>query len=247
MNTNISLKEVKKRCKRENSEANNRLHWFSSNFAIYFSYIFLKLRFSADLVTIIFFILGFFGAILYSFNSIILTLLAYVFWRLHIIVDMSDGDVARYYKSYSIRGAYWDSVIHSFLNPLYCLSISYSFYLQFDDNIFLIIGCLLSFSSSVLMGVKNNFFKAKYLNKETYSKTSNQISNNNTNFFYKLFFVSSEILGMEGLIFFTITARLVDIREYAVCLLIIYLTSNLVVCAIKFYNLSYYGYYRTKN
>ena len=55
MSTKIYLKEVKKRCKRENSIANNRLHWFSSNFSIYFSYVFLKLRFSADFVTVLFF------------------------------------------------------------------------------------------------------------------------------------------------------------------------------------------------
>ena len=246
MSTKIYLKEVKKRCKRENSKANNRLHWFSSNFSIYFSYIFLKFRFSADFVTVLFFILGFAGAILYSFNSIILSLVAYVFWRLHIIVDMSDGDVARYNKSFSIRGAYWDAVIHSILNPLYFISISYSFFIQFENNLFLIIGCLSSLSMSVLMGVKNSYYKAKFFNKETYNPIIN-VNSDNKSIVHKLFFVSSEILGMEGFIFLTIVVRIIDVDIFAVCLLLLYLMSNIFISGLKFYNLSYYGYYKTKN
>lgn len=246
MSTKVYLKEVKRRCKRENAVANNRLHWFSSKLSIYFSYVFLKLRFSADLVTIIFFILGLIGAFLFSCNSVVSSLFAYVFWRLHIIVDMSDGDVARFNKSFSIRGAYWDAVIHSILNPLYFIAISYSFFLQFDNNIFLIFGCFTGLSCSVLMGIKNNFYKAKFFNKEIYSPGIEKKSNSN-NLLGKLFFVLSETLGIEGFLFLTMIVRIIDIESFGIGLLVAYFIFNSLIGGIKFYNLSYFGYYRTKN
>ena len=75
----ITFENVKERCRRKNADANNKLHWFSSKFSIYFSYIFIKLRFTADQVTIIFFITGLIGSLLFSFNSILLSILGYFF------------------------------------------------------------------------------------------------------------------------------------------------------------------------
>ena len=96
------------------------------------------------------------------------------------------------------------------------------------------------------MGVKNNYYKAKFFNKEIYTPIINDNSDNNS-LIYKLFFVSSEILGMEGFIFLTIVVRIIDVNLFAVCLLLLYLVSNIFISLLKFYNLSYYGYYKTKN
>ena len=67
-----------------------------------------------------------------------MSIVGYILFRLHIIVDMSDGDVARFNQNFSIRGAYWDAMIHSVLNPLYYISICFSFlgnsYLSNFDN-----------------------------------------------------------------------------------------------------------------
>lgn len=186
--TRITLSEVKEKCKRKNAEANNKLHWFASKFSIYFSYFFIRLKFSADQVTIMFFLIGLLGSVFYSFNSLVYTILGYVLFRLHIIIDMSDGDVARFNKSFSIRGAYWDAVIHSIVNPLYYVSISYSFFIQFDNEIFLILGAFMGISSSVLMAVKNNYYKAMLFNNETYKpKKPNGSTNKGVKF--KIFFL----------------------------------------------------------
>ena len=170
--TKTSLSDVKKGCKRKNAEANNKLHWFSSKFSIYLSYVFIKLRFTADQVTIIFFLVGLLGVFSFGLNSLPLSILGYLLFRLHIIIDMSDGDVARFNQSFSIRGAYWDAVIHSILNPLYYIFICFSFYIQFDNVLFILIGPLLGLSSSVLMAVKNNYFKAMLYNGLALNKQS---------------------------------------------------------------------------
>ena len=121
--TNPSFKEVVNRCKRRNNEAMEKLFWFSSKISIHFSYLLIRLGVSADQATILFFLVGLTGSFMYIFESPLLTFLGYVFWRLHVIIDMSDGDLARFNQSFSIRGAYWDAVIHSILNPLYYVFI----------------------------------------------------------------------------------------------------------------------------
>ena len=244
--TEITLLEVKKRCKRKNAEANNRLHWFSSKFSIYFSYFFLKMRFTADQVTFIFFFVGLIGSLLYAFNSLALSLIAYFFFRLHIIIDMSDGDVARFNKSFSIRGAYWDAVIHSILNPLYFVFISYSFFIQFNNNIFLILGAFMGVSSSVLMGVKNNYYKALFSNKISTSPIKSKKSVDKS-IKDNLFALISNGASIEGFILITVLVRFVDKEVFAIVLLIGYLILNIVISIVKFYLLSFKGYYEGRN
>lgn len=249
----ITLEEVRKKCRRNNAESNNRLHWFASKFSIYFSFIFLKLRFSADQVTITFFLVGLLGSGSYAFNSIIMSIVGYILFRLHIIIDMSDGDVARFNQNFSIRGAYWDAIIHSVLNPLYYISICFSFYLQFDNNSFIIIGALLGLSSSVLMAVKNNYFKAMLFNGMSLTKNVTLDSpvekklNIKKNIKYKSIYFLSEILSIEGFIFLTVFVRLFDKELFAYILLFIYFFSNILITAVKFYQFSYNGKTFTKS
>lgn len=237
--TAVTLKYVKEKCKRKNSELNNKLHWFSSKFSIYFSYIFIKLGFTADLVTFVFFVLGLIGVFLISSNSILISIMGYVFFRLHIIVDMSDGDVARFNKSFSIRGSYWDSVIHSVLNPLYYLAVVYSFYVQFEDIYFVLFSPFVVLSSSILMSVKNNYYKALFQNnrqnlvKELTNKTSLR---------FKLFYIISEVLSIEGFLFTSIFIKLIDSKQLALIHLITFFLSNITASLLKFYQYSYKGY-----
>ena len=242
----ITLKETKEKCKRKNSEANNKLHWFSSKFSIYFSYFFLKLKLTADQVTIVFFCVGLMGSFLYSSISLISSFIGYIMFRLHIIIDMSDGDVARFNKSYSIRGAYWDAVIHSILNPLYYILILYSFYIQFDSITFLILGSFAGLSSSILMGVKNNHYKAMFLNNET-SKAKKEEKLQKRDWKFRLFFISSEILSIEGFVFLTLLVKYLDVELLAIILSVCYISANLLISAMKFYELSYNGFYKKKS
>lgn len=236
----LTLNETRDKCKRKDNKLNNKLHWFSSKFSIYFSFFFLKLKLSADQVTIIFFLIGLVGALLFTFNSIILSVIAYIMFRLHIIIDMSDGDVARFNQSYSIRGAYWDAIIHSIVNPLYYVFISYSFYVQFDNDIFLILGAFSGISSSVLMAVKNNYYKAMLFNKISLEdKKNNHLKVKNFKFF--ILFTLSEIMSIEGFVLLTVLVRLIDIELLAFILVFAYLGFNILIGAVKFYQFSYKG------
>ncbi len=235
----ISLQEVKNRCKRENAKENNQLHWFSSMFSIYFSYFFIRLKLTADQVTIVFFLLGLTGAIFYSTNTLLCSLLGYLFFRLHIIVDMSDGDVARFNKSYSIRGAYWDAMIHSILNPLYCIAISFAMYTRFDDVFFLLLSPFMALSAGLVMAVKNNYYKACYFN--NLQKESVKKSTPKKNIKYWMFYIASEVLSMEGFVLGAVIVTAISTLFVVKMYMLLFLLANILVCLIKFYQLSYTG------
>ncbi len=249
--TKITYKNVKERCQRKNANANNKLHWFSSKFSIYLSYLLIRIGVSADQATTLFFLIGLAGSLLYISVLPFLTFLGYILWRLHVLVDMCDGDIARFNSSFSIRGAYWDAVIHAVLNPLYYILICFSFYLQFDNNLFILIGALLGLSSSVLMAVKNNYFKAMLFNDINLNKkgSASNFKKNTTleNIKFKLIYFLSEILSIEGFVFLTVFVRIMNLELYAFILVSIYLISNLLISFIKFYQLSYKGKTFTKS
>ena len=236
--------EIKEKCRRKDYLKNNSLHWFSSRFSIYFSYVFINLGLSADFVTFIFFIIGFAGALLFSFNSFCCFLIGYLLYRLHIIIDMSDGDVARFNKSYSVRGVYWDSVIHSVLNPLYYISCCFSFYFYSENEQFLFIAPFLGLSSSLLMSVKNNYDKALFKNNAENVVLDNKIKNNLK---FKIFNFISEIVSIEGFLFFTLLIQYFQISNFMLLFIYIYLVLNIIVSLVKFLLLSYKGHYPKRN
>ncbi len=160
----FTLDEVKLKARRNNNDSNKRLHFFASHFSIYFSWIFLNLRLSADAVTGIFFITGLCGAVLFSYSDIVLVIIAYSLWRLHIIFDICDGEVARFTQKFSINGAYWDYMIHSVLYPLTYASICFALYKKFNNDTFLILGAFGSIIVSQTLSVKNNYYRAMLFN-----------------------------------------------------------------------------------
>jgi phosphatidylglycerophosphate synthase len=246
---NLSFNEVLEKSKRRNDSANNSLHWFSSKFSKYISYVLIKIGVSADQATILFFLIGLIGALLFMSVSPILTLLGYVLWRLHIIIDMCDGDIARFNSSFSIRGAYWDAVIHSVLNPLYNILICVSFYVQFDNNLFLFLSSFLGMSSSLLLSVKNNYYKAMLHNNIPYNRSSVEkklVMTGLSKIKYKITYILSEILSIEGFLLLSVVVRFVGIESYALNLILLFMVFNCAIACVKFYSLSYKGKTFTK-
>jgi len=160
----FTLDEVKLKARRNNNDSNKRLHFFASHFSIYFSWLFLNLRLSANAVTGIFFITGLCGAVLFSYSDPVFVIIAYSLWRLHIIFDICDGEVARFTQKFSINGAYWDYMIHSVLYPLTYASICFALYKKFNNDTFLILAAFGSIIVSQTLSVKNNYYRAMLFN-----------------------------------------------------------------------------------
>lgn len=242
----ISLDEVKIKASRKNSEKNNRLHFFASKFSIYFSWLFINLGMNANQVTVVFFITGLIGSICFLSQQIVFILLGYLLWRLHIIFDLCDGDVARFTQKFSINGAYWDYMIHSLLYPLFFININLALYLKYEQDLFMFIAAFGGVVVSQLLAVKNNYYRAMLFNKVPLQ--SNLGSNSQGNVKYFLFNSIKSLLSFEGFLLLYVVLSFLTENSYAfLCLMIFYSLVFLAVVSTKFISFTKKGYYNKRS
>jgi phosphatidylglycerophosphate synthase len=242
----FTLDEVKLRARRSNNDGNKRLHFFASHFSIYFSWIFLNLRLSANAVTGVFFVTGLCGVILFSYNDPVFVIIAYSLWRLHIIFDICDGEVARFTQKFSINGAYWDYMIHSILYPATYISILFSLYIKFSDVNFLYLGMVGSILISQILAVKNNYYRAMLFNgnKLNIKKSSNKRGA----LWSYIVILLTTFLGFEGFLFIYTMSLLFDLSSLFYLLFVMfYLVSLSLQTFIKFVLFSRKGFYERKS
>lgn len=104
--------------RRTDQSANDITHFFSRHFANPVAYFFYRLGFTPNQTTLVFILIGVCGGILALFGY---ALSAYICWRMHIIVDMADGGVARATQKFSQLGDTLDKVGHHVIYPAYWL------------------------------------------------------------------------------------------------------------------------------
>ena len=232
----IKLEKVRLKAKRHNDESNKKLFFFGTLFSIYFSWIFINLRLSPNFVTGIFFLTGTFSAALFSFSDLLLIIFAYILWRLHLIFDICDGEVARFQKKFSFNGAYWDYMIHSILNPLTYASICFATYKKFDDDVFLILALFGSIIVSQTLSVKNNYYRAMLFNNKKLKKKNNKSKGSPLKNPFVNLFIS--LISFEGfLLTYVILSSLTVSREFYLmtfCLFTIFFLMHVMFKLILF-------------
>ena len=221
----ISFFDVREKTSRSNAEINNRIHWFSSKFSVYFSYFFINIGLSADRVTNLFLLTGVVGAIYVEYPII-----SYLLWRLHIILDMSDGDIARFNQSFSSRGRYWDRLNHSIINPLFCFFIGNKFFVIYQDIKYLFLGVMLMFSQFLLLNVK-------YYHPSDKQSVRNKI--HGKKFVDILKNICLDLLSMEGVVLFLVLLARYIPEILVLYILYLYIVIFFIFGAIKFYVYSY--------
>lgn len=245
----ISLKTVKEKSKRTNQAIIEKSYYFSSRFSIYFSWMFINLNLSADHVTILFFLTGILSSLFYLGTNPMFSIYGYIFYRLHIIFDMSDGDVARFRDEKSIRGGYWDSMAHSIIYPILVFNLSISLWLIYSDVYFIILGGYFSIITLLTLSVKNNYFKAilyydhNMLN--IFKEKSRQIDSNSL--YFKIFNIVSLLLSLEGFLPLYIISCFVQNKLFSIILIVAYMVIFSIIIGIKFISFSYRGYYITRS
>lgn len=217
--------EISSKFKRKDYLSNNQIHWFSHRVSPYLSYILIRLRVSADLATILFLISGLVGAFL-----VLNPITSYLLWRLHILLDMSDGDIARFNNSFSKRGKYWDRLNHSIINPLYCLTISFSYYEVFQDMSILLAGLALIFAQNLLMN-------AKYFYPDTLETSSLRYSTNMISSWVRN--VILDLLGMEGILLYFLLGSYYHSVFTVFLGLMFFALVTLMIAIVKIYYRSY--------
>ena len=137
----LTFVDFKRNCLRKDSSINNKLHFFSSHFSIRLSYILYNLGFTPDFTTLIFGLFGVLSAIFF-FND--LKILGYIFWRLHILLDMADGNIARATNKFNPDAKLTDKFTHIMVNILVicCLFLGDEIFLKSENNMKLFISLL---------------------------------------------------------------------------------------------------------
>lgn len=118
----MNYSEFKLSSAREDGLLNSKQHFFSSVFSNRAAFFLYKLGMSPNTVTFLFCLTGLFAAIAFSTQFLVF---GYLLWRLHIILDMADGDLARATKQYSLSANGFDKVNHILINLGVIFALSY--------------------------------------------------------------------------------------------------------------------------
>ncbi|WGQ10947.1 CDP-alcohol phosphatidyltransferase family protein [Pedobacter gandavensis] len=117
-----------------------KIYVFFRNFSIYFSYVFIKLKLSPNLLSTTWLLLLIGASISFSFNY---NRLGGVLILMHFIIDCCDGEVARVTKKMSKAGNDYERIIHWSTNLFLLLGISIGLGNRYgSENVYLL--CLFS-------------------------------------------------------------------------------------------------------
>ena len=162
--TNYS--NFKEKCSRSDSTANDNIHFFSKNFAPFLGYLLHRIGFSPNACTFLFGVTGFVSSISIYYE---MGILSYVCWRLHIILDMADGNIARVSQKFSQSAVGFDRSLHVIINTSYLL-----FSMKSINSTFLL--CLLTVTFYLYYFFDRNYIKEKSQSKN-YSVFKNIVKN----------------------------------------------------------------------
>lgn len=239
-----SFSEVKSRSRRNNHDENLITHFFGARVSIFFSYIFINLGLSPNQVTGLFFLVGLIGSIFAFFTTPLAALVSYLLFRLHIVFDICDGEVARFTKKTSLNGAYWDYMIHCTLYPAFAGAIAVGAFYRTGDINLLLIAPIVVFIALFSQVVKNNFYRALSVNRlsvdEVFPKPQATKPLKKASGLIKR--VIKNAFNFEGLMFGFLAINLSGKVEWTFHLLIAYSILNFAASFFKFLQFSKKGF-----
>ena len=212
----------------------NKFYYFIS---IYFTWILIRLRFTANGVTILSGVIAIIGGYLISIDNRMLIIMGFILFHIFAILDMCDGEVARYNKSSSINGQFLDWFMHFIYSFGFMGGLSLYVILKVDSAALIIIA-LISLAVSLfdkiitsatwtaIIWTKlrrfNNPNKLNFDEKKKYTSHSiNKINKLVRFLFYHLFSdhwakLSLLILSMIDLFLYLFSFNFIDYRFLAV-------------------------------
>ena len=187
--------------------ANDITHFFSRHFSASFAYVFYRFNATPNMVTFFFLLVGICTSIAFSQS---MPVLAYIFWRLHIIMDMADGSLARATQTFSKSAVGFDRSNHIIINT--CLLLVTS---QHIEN-HLVVGFL------IISFYLYYFFTRNYI-------TGKQSTRN----FSIVEILIKNALGLEGYVLTTGLIAFLELPELQVYAALVYSLSFLTLYFLK--------------
>lgn len=205
----MNFTDFKNTAVRGDAEKNNAIHYFSSRIQIYLSFFLYKLSLSPNTVTFLFGLVGVFSGLSIIYEYLIL---GYILWRLHIIIDMADGSIARAKKQFSSYADGYDKTIHIIVCTLIIFVVN-----EDTENFYSIYFILSSFLIYYLF---NKIFQQSEKGVSNYSMTKNIIK---------------DAISLEGYIFLSLFLDIIP--QYQ--LNFIYAIFFLLIYSLKVFNMVY--------
>lgn len=114
------IQEMREVCQQRKLNAKGKMVWtgywfntlFTRHISIYFTWLFIKMGFSANAVTFLMIPVGLIGAVLCIPHVLWLNIVGIFLLAFAVILDCCDGEIARWTKKSSIKGYYLDFVYH---------------------------------------------------------------------------------------------------------------------------------------
>lgn len=120
----MKIKDLKEICQSDVKGKDIWSWWnIQRRISIYFTQIFIFLKLSANQVTVLNLLFSLGGVYFLFLQNY---LLAFILYQFYFIIDCSDGELARYYKTASGKGLFLDRMIHVISEPLLFLGLSSS-------------------------------------------------------------------------------------------------------------------------
>ncbi len=170
------IKENNKNIIKKSIKSNFLIDFFDYiyiNIALIFTKLFIKFKITANQVTVISGLFAILGCILILNNTNGFLFLGIVFFNLYIILDCSDGQVARFNQDLNRGGQYLDLLMHMYAGPIskFCMGISIYFYTE--NKFFILLAFLCSYfdapnfakflSLGTLIGQNKEYINDKYV------------------------------------------------------------------------------------
>lgn len=181
----------------------------SQRISPYFSSMYIKRKVIPNKITLHMIYSGIIGAILFSLPNIYLKIIGAIFIHLWFILDCSDGEVARYTKTFSKYGKELDYMAHLINHPLFGLSMFISLMQLGRYNMYILL--LVFFASNFMDYGFRNIYTLNIVFGLKQEKDSNNINNENKWTIKKaILFVTSIFTLYPNLILFGVIIYFID-------------------------------------
>jgi len=205
----MKYSDFKKSCVRSDASANDVTHFFSRWFAVPAAYLCFRLGLSPNQVTGLFLLFGVLSGVTLYLG---MGLAAYLFWRLHMILDMADGSLARATKLFSPNAVGFDRSNHIVINTT------------------ILLAPIVSFGSIAMANVLTASFFLHYFFYRNYSKEKGETQQLSL-------FVSfvRHALGIEGYVAVNVLLVIASLERYALYVAAVYSMFFMLLFFIKLY------------
>lgn len=157
-----TFSEVKRMARRANHEDNRKTMFFASRVSIYITYLLSKTRASANGVTYVFTCLGVVSSIMVYLPYYWAPFAAFMVYRFHVVLDVVDGELARYRQTCSPAGAYLDYLTHYGVYSTASFGFGVHYFLLSGDVSSIFLAFAVSIGLVLNMASKDCWYRANF-------------------------------------------------------------------------------------